>query len=211
MGNQGSGYRTPMSGQGGYRTPMSGYGGSMRSGASSNYSRSYNNFQSRPQQSQNSGSGNYQKTGNDGGKQTGAASTSQSGAKSSGKLFAMGKEAAKDDAHVVTGTFLVNSKPTFVLFDSGATHSFVSREHARALRLKNCSHIIDSVTIPSGESVSCDKVYNGVPIKIGEVVFECDLIEFPLGGFEVILGMDWLGKYRAFIDCHQKKNFLEGT
>ncbi|XP_074305111.1 uncharacterized protein LOC141640049 [Silene latifolia] len=122
----------------------------------------------------------------------------------------MGKQAAKDDAHVVTGTFLVNSKPTFVLFDSGATHSFVSREHARTLNLEIFDLIMDSVTIPSGESVSCSRVYRSVPIKIGEVVFHCDLIEFPLGGFEVILGMDWLGKYRAFIDCHQKKISLRG-
>ncbi|XP_074306469.1 uncharacterized protein LOC141641716 [Silene latifolia] len=45
---------------------------------------------------------------------------------------------------------------------------------------------------------------------IGEVVFHCDLMEFPLGGFEVILGMDWLGKYKAFIDCYQKKISLRG-
>ncbi|XP_074288763.1 uncharacterized protein LOC141613920 [Silene latifolia] len=45
---------------------------------------------------------------------------------------------------------------------------------------------------------------------IGEVVFHCDLMEFPLGGFEVILGMDWLGKYKAFIDCYQKKIPLRG-
>ncbi|XP_074305802.1 uncharacterized protein LOC141641024 [Silene latifolia] len=46
--------------------------------------------------------------------------------------------------------------------------------------------------------------------QIGEVVFHCDLMEFPLGGFEVILRMDWLGKYKAFIDCYQKKISLRG-
>ncbi|XP_074317877.1 uncharacterized protein LOC141653909 [Silene latifolia] len=122
----------------------------------------------------------------------------------------MGKEAAKEDAHVVTGTFLVNSKPTFVLFDSGATHSFISREHVRALNLTAYDRVVDSVIVPSGESVSCDRIYTSVPIQIGEVVFHCDLMEFPLGGFEVILGMDWLGKYKAFIDCYQKKISLRG-
>ncbi|XP_074283690.1 uncharacterized protein LOC141608227 [Silene latifolia] len=122
----------------------------------------------------------------------------------------MGKEAAKEDAHVVTGTFLVNSKPTFVLFDSGATHSLISREHVRALNLTTYDRVVDFVIVPSGESVPCDRIYTSVPIQIGEVVFHCDLMVFPLGGFEVILGMDWLGKYKAFIDCYQKKISLRG-
>ncbi|XP_074314421.1 uncharacterized protein LOC141649635 [Silene latifolia] len=219
-GNQSGGFRTPTSefsgsrtagsGYNNYRTPNSGYGGGARSGASNSYQGSYNNYQNRSQQNQLSGGGNFQRSQNEGNKQPNTASSSQSGAKSSGTLFAMGKEAAKEDAHVVTGTFLVNSKPTFVLFDSGATHSFISREHVRTLNLTAYDRVVDSVIVPSGESVPCDRIYTRVPIQIGEVVFYCDLMEFPLGGFEVILGMDWLGKYKAFIDCYQKKISLRG-
>ncbi|XP_074320420.1 uncharacterized protein LOC141657170 [Silene latifolia] len=154
-GNQSGGFRTPTSGFSGsraagsgynsYRTPNTGYGGGARSGASNSYQGSYNNYQNRSQQNQSSGGGNFQRNQNEGNKQPNTASWSQSGAKSNGKLFTMGKEAAKEDAHV-----------------------------------------------------------------IGEVVFHCDLMEFPLGGFEVILGMDWLGKYKAFIDCYQKKISLRG-
>ncbi|XP_074283649.1 uncharacterized protein LOC141608186 [Silene latifolia] len=139
-----------------------------------------------------------------------SASASQSGAKSSGKLFMMGKEAAEEDAHVVTGTFLVNSEPTFVLFDSGATHSFISSKHARTVNLKEYDEIKDLVDIPSGDSIPCSRVYRDVLVKIREAIFLTSLIEFPLGGFEVILGMDWLSKYKAFIDCHQKKVTLSG-
>ncbi|XP_074313456.1 uncharacterized protein LOC141648628 [Silene latifolia] len=216
-GNQAGGFRTPTSGYSGsrtagsgynnYRAPNTGYGGGARSGASNSYQGSYNNYQNRSQQNQPSGGGNFQRNQNEGSKQPTTASSSQSGAKSSGKLFAMGKEAAKEDAHIVTGTFLINSKPTFVLFDSGATHSFISREHVRALNLTAYDRVVDSVIVPSGESVSCDRIYTSVPIQIGEVVFHCDLMEFPLGGFEVILGMDWLGKYKAFIDQVTKRKY----
>ncbi|XP_074267064.1 uncharacterized protein LOC141590366 [Silene latifolia] len=147
---------------------------------------------------------------NSGNQQNGSASASQSEAKSSGKLFMMGKEAAEEDAHVVTGTFLVNSEPTFILFDSGATHSFISSEHVRTLNLKGYDKINGLVDIPSGDSIPCSRVYRDVLVKIGEAVFLANLIEFPLGGFEVILGMDWLSKYKAFIDCHQKKLTLSG-
>ncbi|XP_074291482.1 uncharacterized protein LOC141618283 [Silene latifolia] len=122
----------------------------------------------------------------------------------------MGKEADEEDAHVVTGTFLVNFEPTFVLFDSEATHSFISSEHFRTLKLEVFDEIKDLVDIPSGDSIPSNRVYKDVSVKIGEVVFITNLIEFVLRGFEVILGMDWLGKYKAFIDCHQKKVTLSG-
>ncbi|XP_074292398.1 uncharacterized protein LOC141619268 [Silene latifolia] len=57
-------------------------------------------------------------------------------------------------------------------------------EHVRALNLTTYDRVVDSVIVPSGESVPCDRVYTCVPIQIGEVVFHCDLMEFPLGGFE---------------------------
>ena len=98
--------------------------------------------------------GNCQPRGNVGGNPhaestpTASASTVQGNPKSSGKLFQMEKQAAVDDAHIVTSTFLVNNVPSFILFDSGATHSFVSRRHALALGLENPELIQDSVVIP---------------------------------------------------------------
>jgi len=37
-------------------------------------------------------------------------------------------EQAQDASGVVLGTFLVNSKPATVLFDSGASHSFITEQ-----------------------------------------------------------------------------------
>jgi len=38
----------------------------------------------------------------------------------------MRKEEAKDAPNVVTGTFSIRTQPVEVLFDLGATHSFIS-------------------------------------------------------------------------------------
>ena len=38
----------------------------------------------------------------------------------------MYKEEAEDTLNVVTGTFSIQAQPVDVLFDSGATHSFIS-------------------------------------------------------------------------------------
>ncbi|XP_074315088.1 uncharacterized protein LOC141651269 [Silene latifolia] len=45
---------------------------------------------------------------------------------------------------------------------------------------------------------------------IGQVDLLVDLLEFPRDRFEVIVGMDWLGKYKARIDCRHKKVSLKG-
>ena len=67
---------------------------------------------------------------------TASARTVQGNPKSSGNVFQIEKQAAEGDARVVTGTFLVNNVPCFILFDSAATHSFVSKSNALALGLK---------------------------------------------------------------------------
>ncbi|XP_074318797.1 uncharacterized protein LOC141655626 [Silene latifolia] len=130
--------------------------------------------------------------------------------KSSGKLFAMGKKSAEEDAHVVSGTFLINSHPCFVLFDSGATHSFVSKSHVLALGLGEGEPTNDDVSLPSEESILCSKIYKEVSFIVHETNFPANLFEFPLEGFEVILGMDWISKHKASIDCYQKKIALRG-
>jgi predicted aspartyl protease len=45
-------------------------------------------------------------------------------------------EEIPDGAPVMTGTFLVNNHPVVVLFDSGASHTFISKECASRLGLE---------------------------------------------------------------------------
>ncbi|XP_074270975.1 uncharacterized protein LOC141594888 [Silene latifolia] len=122
----------------------------------------------------------------------------------------MGKQEAADDAHVVTGTLLVHNTLSFVLFDSGATHSFVFRSHVVAMGLGAYELVKDSLFIPSWELVSCSKLYRYVSMLVREVDLSVNLLEFPMDGFEVFVGMVWLGKYDAKIDCRQKRVSLKG-
>ncbi|MBN8115131.1 hypothetical protein, partial [Vibrio vulnificus] len=66
------------------------------------------------------------------------------------------------------------------------------------------------IVVPSGESIKSHRVFPDVSIRVSNVDLSVDLIEFPIDEFEVILGMDWLDKYKAKIDCHQKKVSLRG-
>jgi len=97
-----------------------------------------------------------------------------------------------------------------VLFDSGATHSFVSSLHVGKLGLNKFVSIKNDVITPSGELFECTKLFEDTSFVIGGVTLTIDLVEFPLEEFDVIVGMDWLSRYKATIDCVQKKVSLKG-
>ncbi|XP_021764139.1 uncharacterized protein LOC110728772 [Chenopodium quinoa] len=96
--------------------------------------------------------------------------------------------------------FMINSREAATasdVFDSGASHSFISRILVDRLKLESAVSVSLDIAIPSGEVVSCTKMHQGVPLFISSVEFPLDLIELDLQDLDVILGMDWLGKYKA--------------
>ena len=47
-------------------------------------------------------------------------------------------------------------------------------------------------------------MYKNCPIVIHDREFSVDLIALPFHEFDLILGMDWLSKHQAIIDCDKK-------
>ena len=60
----------------------------------------------------------------------------------------------------------------------------------------------------TSHSVSVNSVYRNCPIVIQAREFLADLITLPFREFDLILGMDWLTKHRAIVDCGQKTVML---
>ncbi|XP_016752347.1 uncharacterized protein [Gossypium hirsutum] len=58
-----------------------------------------------------------------------------------------------------------------------------------------------TVLSPLGQSVSMDKLFKDVPLEVQWVIFPANLMEQPFGEFDIILGMGWLVKHRAKLDC----------
>nr|CAC33015.1 hypothetical protein [Antirrhinum hispanicum] len=67
------------------------------------------------------------------------------------------------------------------------------------------------VSTPVGNSLVTDVVYRSCPIMIDGVEYPIDLIQFPMHGYDVILGMDWLYKYQAESNCFTKELKLGKT
>jgi len=105
----------------------------------------------------------------------------------------MSKKEAATSGTVVTETLFLNSKSFCVLFDSGATHSFISTRSAMQLNLEdrrmeiNCRFKLHNDCV-----IECPISYKLLPITIGGTTFPVDLIQFDLSDFGIILGMNWL-------------------
>ncbi|XP_071726824.1 uncharacterized protein [Rutidosis leptorrhynchoides] len=110
---------------------------------------------------------------------------------------------AKESHDVVSGTFIVNSIPAHVLFDSGATKSFVSYSFCKHFNVPLCmlEHPLE-VEIAADKIVVVNNVYRGCEIVLDDERYNIDLI--PMGEFQVIVGMDWLGENEGIILCRKK-------
>ncbi|GJU48076.1 putative reverse transcriptase domain-containing protein [Tanacetum coccineum] len=92
------------------------------------------------------------------------------------KVYMVGNAGTNPDSNVVTGTFLLNDRYASILFDTGTDRSFISTTF---------SSLIDITP------TTLDHYYD---VELAD----------ELGSFDIIVGMDWLAKYHAIIDCAEK-------
>jgi hypothetical protein len=113
-------------------------------------------------------------------------------------------EQAQEAPDVVLGMFLVNATSTIVLFDSGASHSFIStayvEKHNLPIALLKCQMIVSSL----GGYMPARQLCPKVNIKIRGLDFVANLIILESKGIDIILRMDWLNKHKVLIDCAKK-------
>ena len=117
-----------------------------------------------------------------------------------------------EDTEVVACMLLINSKHAKILFDLGATKSFISEDF-----LKNLNCEIQPLEKPlmielaNQDKIPVHKVYPHYEIDISGHLFPANLIPFQLGELDIILGMDWLSNHDARIDCKEKKVIVRAS
>ena len=102
---------------------------------------------------------------------------------------------------VTAGKFLVNHHPAVVLFDSGASHSFMSPAFASKYNQKVITVSTGSYCISAaGSNISTNQIVLGVRIEIEGRVVMADVVVLPGLGIDVILGMKWMSGHGVLID-----------
>ena len=104
----------------------------------------------------------------------------------------------------MSGTFSIDHKPAIILFDSSATHSFISDKFGARLGLNsNPTKEPYLIATPGGKIIS-NQILRYVPIQLGSKLIKTDLISLSLEGMDVILGMDWMTKHRVLLDISSR-------
>jgi hypothetical protein len=93
---------------------------------------------------------------------------------------------------VAVGMFPVESFPAKLLFDTGATLSFVSTSWVEAHNIP-VEPMIPPLRVNSvGGKVQSDKMCPNLRIEIRGIDFHANLVVMGTQGLDVILGMNWL-------------------
>ena len=95
---------------------------------------------------------------------------------------------------------------TIILFDYGASHSFIATLCVKELgleveTLEKSLYVIS----PLGTRVSVDMICQDCELEISGILLTVDLRVMDMSNFDVILGMDRLTAHRVVIDCDRRR------
>ena len=102
--------------------------------------------------------------------------------------------------------FLLSRLWVRVLFDSSASHSFITASCVKDLVLE-VETLEDPlhVSYPLGTRVNVDQICRGYEVEISGILLTMDLRVKDMSEFNVILRKDWLTAHRVVIDCDRRR------
>jgi hypothetical protein len=116
-----------------------------------------------------------------------------------GKLNHITAEEANDDELVLVGMVSLNSINTRTLFDSGSSHSFMSRkfafEHHFPIRKVPIPFHIDA----PGATLVTHEVVNLAELDVVGLTFIVNFVVIDLEDFDIIISMNWMTKHDGVI------------
>ncbi|XP_071928109.1 uncharacterized protein [Coffea arabica] len=122
------------------------------------------------------------------------------------RVYSIEQRPVPDSAEVVEGTIPVFHCLARILIDPGATHSFINPEFMCGIDINpvTLSYELEVSTPTRDQCLTSSKMYTNCEIWIGERKLLGNLISLAIKGYDVILGMDWLARYEAQLDCKRK-------
>jgi hypothetical protein len=121
-----------------------------------------------------------------------------------GRLNHLEAEAVQDTPGMIVGMFPVDSHIAEVLFDTGATHSFITASWVEAHNLPITTMSTPIQIDSAGGRIRTDSICLNVSVEIRGIVFPANLIVMGTQGIDVILGMNLLDKYQVVISCDKR-------
>jgi hypothetical protein len=129
------------------------------------------------------------------------------GSSSSHKIYAaVNNRQAEHQSTVVESTGTLNHINVKILFDSGATDSFISPSALEKSGLVAYEHDdFKQVEMASGEKQAVGPSVDNCMVDLGVCTTRLKVYVTALGTYDLIIGMDWLAAHRALVDCFAKR------
>ena len=123
-----------------------------------------------------------------------------------GRVYAIIPPTEPTYQSAIQGMFLLSCLWARVLFDSGASHSFIVASVVRELGLG--VEILEEplyVSSPLRTKMSVDLMCRGCELEISRIILTVNLRVMDMSEFDVILGMNWLTTYQVIIDIERRR------
>jgi len=122
-------------------------------------------------------------------------------ARAIGRVIAITSTKATQAGNLILEPCLLISQSVLVLFDSGATHCFISNACVGRLNMEKRDLRCELLVLtPSSCQVTTILVYVVCSMEVAGRRFKVNLVCLPLEVLDVILGMDWLSNNHIIID-----------
>jgi hypothetical protein len=120
--------------------------------------------------------------------------------KKTGRIYYTQVATTPDGEPVMMGTFLVANHPAVILFDSGASHTFISKKFVEQHCI-SCHESKEGFKIHSlGGQIFTREVAYQVPVTLAGRDFPTNMIVLKGQDIDVILGINWLAQHKAILN-----------
>jgi hypothetical protein len=119
--------------------------------------------------------------------------------KKTGRIYYTQVTTTPEGEPVMMGTFLVANHPAVILFDSGTSHTFISKKFVEKYYIP-CTESREGFIIHSpGGQIFTKEVCFHVPVTLAERDFPTNMNVLKGQDIYVILGMNWLAQHKAIL------------
>jgi hypothetical protein len=121
--------------------------------------------------------------------------------KKTGRIYYTQVATTPEGEPVMMGTFLVANYPAVILFNSGASHTFISKNFVE----KHCIPYTESregfiIHSPGGRIFTKEVAFH-IPVTLDEREFPTNMIVLKGQDIDVIMSMNWLAQHKAIINA----------
>jgi hypothetical protein len=100
---------------------------------------------------------------------------------------------------IMTSTFSIFNQPALILFDSGASHSFISQKFGVKCQLPFYHNQGSFMIATLGGNIATNQLNRNVPIQLGSKIVKTTLLILRMDNVDIILRANWMTQHQVVL------------